>query len=65
MDLNENKEIVFTLVGPGDEDPEKRKILTTSPRGKGLIGRRRGEVVEIVVPKGTLRYKIIDIFFDR
>lgn len=62
-DLADNKELVFTLVGPGDEDPEKRKILTTSPRGKGLLGKRRGEVVEIVVPKGTLKYKIIDIFF--
>ena len=62
-DLIENKEVVFTLVGPGDEDPEKRKILTTSPRGKGLLGRRRGETVEIIVPKGTLKYTIIDIFF--
>jgi transcription elongation factor GreA len=49
------------LVGPGDEDYENNKILTTSPRGRGLLGKKVGEVAEITVPRGTLRYEIIDI----
>jgi transcription elongation factor GreA len=49
------------LVGPGDEDYENNKILTTSPRGRGLLGKKVGEVAEITVPRGTLRYEILDI----
>lgn len=56
-----NERIVFTLVGPGDEDPANKRILITSPRGKGLLGKKKGDTAEIVVPKGTLKYRIVDI----
>jgi transcription elongation factor GreA len=52
---------VYELVGPGDEDYDKNKILTASPRGQGLLGKKVGERVEIRVPRGTLRYQIVDI----
>jgi transcription elongation factor GreA len=51
----------YQLVGPGEEDYENNKILTSSPRGKGLIGKKVGDIAEITVPKGTLRYEILDI----
>jgi transcription elongation factor GreA len=54
---------VYELVGPGDEDYDNNKILTTSPRGQGLLGKKVGEKVEIKVPRGTLRYQIVDISF--
>jgi transcription elongation factor GreA len=54
---------VYELVGPGDEDYDNNKILTTSPRGQGLLGKKIGETVEIKVPRGTLRYQIVDISF--
>src|SRR6516225_8261822 len=38
---------VYELVGPGDEDYDNNKILTTSPRGQGLLGKKIGEQVEI------------------
>lgn len=53
----------YQLVGPGDEDYDNNKILTTSPRGQGLLGKKIGEKVEIKVPRGTLRYQIVDISF--
>jgi len=53
----------YQLVGPGDEDYNNNKILTTSPRGQGLLGKKIGEKVEIKVPRGTLRYQIVDITF--
>ena len=40
------------LVGPGDEDYDNNKILTTSPIGQGLLGKKIGEVAEIQVPRG-------------
>lgn len=53
----------YELVGPGDEDYDNNKILTTSPRGQGLLGRKVGDTVEIKVPRGTLKYQIVDISF--
>ena len=62
-DLDSGEEEVYELVGPGDEDYDNNKILTTSPRGQGLLGKKVGEKVEIKVPRGTLRYQIVDISF--
>jgi len=60
-DLDSGEVEELELVGPGDEDYENNKILTTSPRGRGLLGKKVGEVAEIAVPRGILRYEIIDI----
>src|SRR5262249_52479973 len=61
--LESGESEVYELVGPGDEDYDNNKILTTSPRGKGLLGKKVGETAEITVPRGTLRYQIVDISF--
>lgn len=60
-DVEFSEEEVYILVGPGDEDYDNNKILTTSPIGKGLMGKKLGEVAEIKVPRGILRYEILEI----
>jgi transcription elongation factor GreA len=60
-DLDAQEEEVYDLVGPGQEDYDNNKILTTSPIGQGLLGKKKGEVAEIKVPMGLLRYEIVDI----
>jgi transcription elongation factor GreA len=60
-DLDMGDEEVFELVGPGEEDYDKNRILTTSPVGQGLLGKKPGEVAEIPVPKGMLRFEILEI----
>src|SRR5437660_9166234 len=62
-DLDLGEEETFTLVGPGEDDPDQNKILTNSPIGQGLLGKKRGEVAEIKVPMGNLRFEIVDISF--
>jgi transcription elongation factor GreA len=62
-DLDSGEEEVYDLVGPGEEDYENNKILTTSPRGQGLLGKKRGDIAVIKVPRGNLRYEIVDISF--
>ena len=60
-DLEFDEEETFELVGPGQENPEKGRILTTSPIGQGLLGKKKGETAEIEVPSGTVRFKVLDI----
>jgi transcription elongation factor GreA len=60
-DLKSGDEEVFELVGAGDEDYDNNKILTTSPIGQGLVGKKVGDVAEIQVPMGKLRFKIVEI----
>ena len=62
-DLDGGDEEEFELVGPGQDDPDQNRILTTSPIGKGLLGKKRGEKAEIQVPMGTLRFKVLEISF--
>jgi transcription elongation factor GreA len=62
-DLDQGEEEVFELVGPGEEDYDNNRILTTSPIGQGLLGKKPGEVAEIAVPKGVLRFEVIEISF--
>jgi transcription elongation factor GreA len=61
VDLDMDEEETFELVGPGQENPDKGRILTTSPIGQGLIGSKKGETVEIPVPRGTIRFKVLEI----
>lgn len=60
-DLDLDEEETFELVGPGDEDYDNNKILTSSPIGQGLLGKKVGEIAEIRVPKGVLRFEIREI----
>ena len=61
MDLDIDEEETFELVGPGQENPDKGRILPSSPIGQGLLGRKKGDTVEIPVPQGTIRFKILEI----
>lgn len=60
-DLEYNEEETYELVGPGQEKPEKGRILTTSPIGQGLLGKKQGDIAEIEVPSGKLRFQILTI----
>lgn len=56
------KEIVeYILVSPEEADFDRNKISVTSPLGKGLMGKTKGEKVKIPVPAGTLEYNILEI----
>jgi len=62
VDLGDEED--FILVGPGDEDYAKNRILTTSPIGQGLLGKKIGDTTEIKVPMGTLTFKVVKIAFE-
>lgn len=60
-DLKNDLEVEYTLVSPAESDFKLNKISTTSPVGKALLGKKKGDIVEINVPAGTLKYKVIDL----
>jgi transcription elongation factor GreA len=53
--------IEYRLVAPEEADFDKNKISVTSPIGKGLLGKKPGEIVQIKAPAGVLEYKILEI----
>jgi transcription elongation factor GreA len=60
-DLKTNEEVEYLLVSAEESNFEQNKISVTSPIGKALLGKVKGETVEITVPVGKLKYKILDI----
>ena len=55
------QEVVFTIVGPTEVDLAENKISNESPIGSALMGKKKGEEVEIQVPAGVMKYKILGI----
>ena len=54
-------EMMYTLVADGEADLASGKISVNSPIGKGLLGKTVGEVAEIQVPNGVMKFDIIEI----
>ena len=51
----------YIIVGEFEADPLEKKLSSTSPIGKALLGRNVGDIVNIEVPAGTLKFKILNI----
>lgn len=51
----------FTIVGEWEADPREKKISHSSPLGKALMGRKKGEKIEVTAPAGKIVYKILEI----
>ncbi|WP_181305468.1 transcription elongation factor GreA [Rufibacter sp. XAAS-G3-1] len=59
--LNNNMEMLYTLVAEEEANLAAGKISVKSPIGKGLLGKSVGEIAEITVPAGKLRFEILEI----
>lgn len=60
-DLGSGKELQYTFVSEVEADFSQGKISVASPVGRGLLGHKKNETVEIKAPAGTLKYKILKI----
>ena len=56
-----NKEMKYTLVAENEANLKEGKISVDSPIGKGLLGKKVGDVAEIKVPNGTLKMEVLEI----
>lgn len=61
LDMEYNEEIVYTIVGSTEANPAQFKISNESPVGSALMHKKKGNVVEVAVPDGTLKFKILKI----
>lgn len=59
--LTLNKEMSFTLVADAEANLAGGKLSVNSPIGKGILGKKVGEVAEINVPNGTLKVEVLEI----
>ena len=60
-DVKANKTVEYHIVGSAEADPAENKLSNESPVGKAIMGRKKGEVVEVAAPRGKLKFKIMDI----
>ena len=59
--LNNSMEMNYTLVAESEADLKTGKISVNSPIGKGLLGKAVGEIADVTVPNGTLKFEILSI----
>ena len=60
-DIDTGEELTYALVSEPEADLAQDKISVSSPVGKGLLGHKEGDAVEIKVPAGMLQYEIVKI----
>ena len=61
--LKVNKEFTYQLVTHAEANVRERKISVESPIGKGLLGTEVGDIVEIKIPAGLIKFEILEISF--
>ncbi len=60
-DLASNKTVEYHIVGSAEANPAEMKLSNESPVGKAIMGRKKGDVVEVSAPRGALKFKILEI----
>ena len=61
LNLRTNQEKIYQLVTDGEANVAEGKLATTTPIAKGLLGKKVGDIAEVVVPAGKLQFKILEI----
>jgi transcription elongation factor GreA len=60
-DMQANKTFEYHIVGSAEANPAENKLSNESPVGKAIMGKKKGEVVEVSAPRGSLKFKIMEI----
>jgi transcription elongation factor GreA len=60
-DVGARETVEYHIVGSAEANPAQNKLSNESPVGKAIIGKKKGETVEVSAPRGTLKYKILEI----
>jgi transcription elongation factor GreA len=60
-DVTAKQTVEYYIVGSAEANPAQNKLSNESPVGKAIIGRKKGETVEVTAPRGSMKYKILEI----
>ena len=60
-DMDAKQTVEYHIVGSAEANPAEHKLSNESPVGKAIIGKKKGEVVEVSAPRGKLKFKIMEI----
>ena len=60
-DMELKEDMVYTIVGFAQADPDAGKLSDESPIGKALLGHKKGDKVQVEAPVGTITFKIVSI----
>ena len=60
-DVAAKQTVEYYIVGSAEANPSQNKLSNESPVGKAIIGRKKGETVEVTAPRGSMKYKILEI----
>jgi transcription elongation factor GreA len=60
-DIDAKQTFEYRIVGSAEANPAENKLSNESPVGKAIMGRKKGETVEVAAPRGKLKFKIMDI----
>jgi transcription elongation factor GreA len=60
-DVSAKQTVEYRIVGSAEANPAENKLSNESPVGKAIIGHKKGETVEVAAPRGSMKYKILEI----
>jgi transcription elongation factor GreA len=60
-DLQNGNTVEYRIVGSPEANPDEFRLSNQSPVGKTVLGRRKGDTVEVAAPRGVLRFEILDV----
>jgi transcription elongation factor GreA len=60
-DLDAKQTVEYRIVGSAEADPAENKLSNESPVGKAILGKKKGETVEVSAPRGSMKFKILEI----
>jgi transcription elongation factor GreA len=60
-DLQNGNTVEYRIVGSPEANPDEFRLSHQSPVGKTVLGRRKGDTVEVAAPRGVLRFEILDV----
>ena len=60
-DVDAKKTFEYHIVGSAEANPAENKLSNESPVGKAIIGKKKGQTVEVTAPRGKLKFKILEI----
>ena len=61
LNHNNNRQVVYTIVAEHEANLREGKLAIGTPIAKALLGKKKGDIVEVTVPAGVLKFEILDI----